>query len=162
MFQYKPIDGLQSENSYLYLLKFTQAAQANDRVYLSMDSEIDRSRIVGIEVQYSVNFGGNDYPLAPTMDIDGVTYNVITLTELTGMTLTLVNKKRVQVLSQYPLVSLANRYSPPYPNVQSQSNNFKKYDLDILSGESYVTFNVNSVIAAPFVAPITFYFDDKK
>lgn len=164
MYQYKPIHGLQSENSYLYLLKFTQAAQANDRVYLSMDSEIDRSRIVGIETHYYVNlFGLFTWDIGPTMDIDGVTYNVISAAELNGMTLTLVNKKRQQVLSQYPFSALVNQVSIPYGvSGIGQHKNLPKYDLDILSGESYVTFNVNSVIAAPFVAPITFYFDDKK
>jgi len=162
MFTYKPLHSYQGENSYLYLLKFNAPAQANDRVYLTMDSNIDASRIVGIETHFYANFAGTPFDFSQTMNIDGITYNVITQAELKSMTLTLVNKNRRQVLSQCPWIALANRYAPPFSvNLRGQSKNFKKYLLDILTGESFVQFNVGSVVASPFVAPITFYFDEK-
>ena len=158
MYQYTPLGSLQGQNSYTYFLRFTAAAQANDRVYLDMNSEIDAARIVGIETHYYLNFGGvfiYDFP--QTVNIDGITYNVITINELRAMTLTLVDKKRRQALCQYPFSGLFNQFA--LGNIQAKK--FRKYDLSILTGESYVQFNYNSVVAAPFVAPITFYFNDK-
>jgi hypothetical protein len=157
MYNYKPIGSLQAGNSYLYMLKFAAAAQANDRIYLTMDSAIDAARIVGIETH--VYFAGFDFDFPATVNIDGITYNVITANELNAMTLTLVDKNRRQCLSQYPFSALLNQFAAFF--LAQQTKKFTKFDLDILTGESYVSFNVGTVIAAPFVAPITFYFDDK-
>lgn len=161
MKEYTPLAGLQGQNSYTYFLRFTAAAQANDRVYLQMDSAIDAARVVGIETHaYTLlPIPLIPFDMGPTVDIDGITYNVITQTELNAMTLTLVNKKRQQVLSQFPFSALFNR--PAFPFLITPAKNLLKFDLDILSGESYVTFTFASVVAAPFVAPITFYFNDK-
>ena len=158
MYSYKPINSLQAENSYLYMLKFSAAAQANDRVYLTMDSGIDAARIVGIETH--VYYGGFNFDFPATVNIDGITYNVITISELNAMTLTLVDKNRRQCLNQYPFSGLLNQFAAYY--LTQKTKQFTKFDLDILTGESYVTFNFGSSVAAPFVAPITFYFDDKK
>lgn len=158
MKSYTPLGSLQGENSYTYFLRFDAAAQANDRVYLQMDSAIDSARVVGIETHYYLNLGGvfiYDFP--QTVDLDGITYNVITINELRAMTLTIVDKQRRQALSQCPFSALFNQFA--LGNIQAKT--FKKFDLDILSGESYVTFNFASTVAAPFVAPITFYFNEK-
>lgn len=164
MFNYKPLSSLQSENSYLYLLRFPTQIQANDRVYFTMDSQIDNSTVVGIETHAFIFdpfiFATWDFP--QTIDIDGIAYNVISPTELGNMTLTLVNKQRQQVLSQYPFKALFNKLAYTFPSTrQSSAKGLNKYKLDILSGECYVTFTVGSAIPAPFVAPITFYFDPK-
>ena len=156
--QYTPLGSLQGENSYTYFLKFSAAAQANDRVYLAMDSAIDAAKIVGIETHVHIPFANFDFPA--TINIDGITYNVITFTELNAMTLTLVDKTRRQCLSQYPFNGLLNQFGISLTTKTTKT--FRKFDLDILSGESYVTFNFASIVAAPFVAPITFYFNDKK
>jgi hypothetical protein len=157
MFTYKPLNSAQGDNSYLYLLKFNAPAQANDRVYLTMDSAIDQARIVGIETHVHIPFANYDFPA--TINLDGITYNVITFVELNAMTLTLVNKKRSQILSQYPFNGLLNQFAIPFTTKPTKT--FRKFDLDVLTGESFVQFNVGSVIASPFVAPITFYFDEK-
>jgi hypothetical protein len=156
--QYTPLGSLQGENSYTYFLKFSVAAQANDRVYLAMDSAIDAAKIVGIETHVHIPF--LNYDFGPIVQIDGITYNVITFAELRAMTLTLVDKTRRQCLSQYPFTGLYN--APAAFSIPQKAKQFRKFDLDILSGESYVTFNFASTVAAPFVAPITFYFNDKK
>ena len=155
-FTYSPLASLQGKNSFLYLLPFRQPAQANDRVYLPMNSDLDQTRIVGIETHVHYGFG-TDFDFPPTINIDGVTYNVITPFEQNGILLTLVNKKRQQVLDRYPFKALVNQFAGTGSTEKTRT--FRKYDLSILSGESYVTFTVNSVIASPFVAPITFYYE---
>lgn len=159
---YKPIGALRSQNSYTAFLRFTQSVAANDRFYFTNDSQIDAARIVGIETHAYVDIGGLPYDLPPTVNIDGITYNVITVSELVNITLTVVNKKRQQVLSNMPFASLFNFPGFPFffaPGFSAKS--YKKFDLDVLSGESYITFNFNSFVVPPFVVPITFYFDDK-
>ena len=143
------------KNSFLYLLPFQQAAQANDRVYLPMNSDLDNQRIVGIETH--VHFGGFAFDLPATINLDGTTYNVITANEIQGMFLTILDKNRSQVLDRYPFRALLNQFAAPF--LTQKTKVFRKFDLSILSGESYVSFTVNSSIAAPFVAPIAFYYE---
>jgi len=151
---YTPLNSLQGKNSYLYLLPFTQPAQANDRVFLPMDSAIDDARIVGIETH--AHLGGFDFDLPAQIKISDVVYNVITPNELNAMTLTIVDKNRRQCLDRCPFSVLFNRFAPAF---NGQNKTFRKFDLSILTGESYVSFNINTLIASPFVAPITFYFE---
>jgi len=164
MLNYTPIGSLRSQNSYTAFLRFTQPAAQNDRLYFTNDSQIDDARVVGIETHAHINIAGVlPYDLPATVEIDAITYNVITQLELVNITLTIVNKKRQQVISNAPFTSFFN-----YPALPSFLFNtpggktYRKFDLDVLSGESYITFNFNSIVATPFVVPITFFFDDKK
>lgn len=152
---YLPLGSLQGKNSFLYLLPFNTAAQANDRIYFPMNSALDNSRIVGIETH--VHYGGFNFDLPATINLNGTTFNVITSNEIGGMLLTLVDKSRRQVLDRYPFRALLNQFAATF--LTQKTKVFRKYDLSILTGESYVSFSVNSVIAAPFVAPITFYYE---
>lgn len=152
---YLPLASLQGKSSFLYLLPFNTQPQANDRIYFPMNSALDNSRIVGIETH--VHYGGFDFDLPATINLNGTTFNVITANEITNMVLTLVNKQRRQVLDRYPFQALQNQFAAPF--LTQKTKVFRKFDLSILSGESYVTFTDNAVVAAPFVAPITFYYE---
>jgi hypothetical protein len=156
--QYKPIGSLRGQNEELILLTFNQPAQANDRVYLPMNSELDASLITGIQSHTNISFFGVfNFDLPATIEINGKTYNVITGAELHAITITIVDKNRRQCLSNFPLYSLFNLF-PVYPNGKVR---YKKFAFDILSGECYITFNVGTTVASPFVVPITFIYDDK-
>ena len=125
-----------------------------------MDSEIDAMKIVGIETHAFVNIAGVlPYDFAPTIKIGEKTYNTITALELSFLTLTVVSKDRQQVLSNMPFTSIFNvpaLYTlPPY-----NKKRYKKFLLDVLSGESYITFNFNSIVSPPFAIPIEFFFDE--
>ena len=157
---YKPIKSLRGQNSYLVWLRFTAPAAQNDRYYFGNDSEIDSARIVGIETHAHLA-GILQWDMPATVSLDGITYNVITLAELSNMTLTVVNKKRQQVLSNMPFRCLFDEPANNSLGVFFNGKKYRKFLLDVLSGESYVTFNFNSTVAPPFVAPIEFIFDDK-
>lgn len=158
--KYVPIKSLRSQNSYNVLLLFRQAAAQNDRYYFGNDSQIDSATVTGIETHAHLA-GVLQWDMPATMDIDGVTYNVITLAELSNMTLTVVNKKRQQVLSNMPFRALFNEPANTALGSFFMGKRYKKFILDVLSGESYITFNYNSTVSPPFVAPIEFLFDDR-
>lgn len=157
--KYTPIKSFRSQNSYNVLLLFQAAAAQNDRYYFGNDSQIDNATVVGIETHAHLA-GILQWDMPATMDIDGTTYNVITLAELSNMTLTVVNKKRQQVLSNMPFRALFNEPANTLIGGTFNGKRYKKFLLDVLSGESYVTFNYNSTVAPPFVAPIEFLFND--
>jgi hypothetical protein len=161
---YKPVKSLRGQNEELVLLPFLTQPQANDRYYLPMNSELDNSLITGIETHsHTTFFGVFPYDLPAQVEINGVTYNVITGAELCGITITIVDKQRRQALSNYPAKALYNTFAPSN-NVTYVNNgkNYTKFALSILSGECYITWNVNAVTATPFVLPISFIYDDQK
>lgn len=161
---YKPVKSLRGQNEELVLLQFETQPQANDRFYLPMNSELDNSLITGIETHSHTSFfGAFPYDLPSTVEINGKTFNVITGAELCGITITIVDKQRRQSLSNYPAKALFNNFAPSN-NVTYTGNgkNYTKFSLSILSGESYITWNINAVTATPFVLPISFIFDDLK
>lgn len=158
--KYKPLKSLRGQNSYLVWLKFEAAAAQNDRYYFGNDSEIDNAQVVGIETHAHLA-GILQWDMPATVSLDGVTYNVITLAELSNITITVVNKKRQQVLSNMPFRALFNEPANTALGTFFMGKRFKKFDLSVLSGESYITFNYASTVAPPFVAPIEFIFDDK-
>lgn len=161
--EYQPLNARRSGNSVIVFLTFETAQPANSRKYFDNDSEIDNSKIVGIETHAYVNIAGVlPYDMPSTIQIGEKQYNTMTVAELVTTTLTIVNKQRQQVLCNFPFASLFN--TPANRIVlgkQFMRKRYKKFDLDVLSGESYITFNFNSVVAPPFCVPIEFFYDDK-
>lgn len=161
--EYQPLNARRSGNSIMVFLTFETAQPANSRKYFDNDSEIDNSTIVGIETHAYVNIAGVlPYDMPQTIQIGEKQYNTMTVVELTTTTLTIVNKQRQQVLSNMPFVSLFNTpANAAFFGNQDSKKRYKKFFLDVLSGESYITFNFNSVVAPPFCVPIEFFYDDK-
>lgn len=158
---YTPTKSLRSENEELVLLFFETAPKANDRIYLQMNSDLDDSLIVGIQAHYNLNIlGVFQYDISSPFNYNGQNYNVIDYADLQGCTLTIVDKGRRQCLSNFPLQNLSDL--PAGQGFPNNTQNFKKFSLDILSGESYVTFNVNANTSPPFILPISFLYNDKK
>ena len=157
---YTPTQALRSQSEELVLLPFNTQPQANDRFYLPMNSELDNSLIVGIETHSYTNIlGGFPYDFPQTIQINGVSYNVITYAELASLTITIVDKNRRQSLCNYPAAALFNQVAPGSTTGFS-TKKYTKFSLSILSGESFVTWTQNSVTATPFVLPITFFYNE--
>lgn len=161
MYQYEPINALRSKNSELIFMTFDSVPQSNDRFFLPQNIELDSSKIVGIQFHYNATvIGLGTYELPPTMKIGSQTYNTITYIELGLITLTVVNDKRRQTLSQIPARSLAE--VPANFNFGGHTptaKRYKKLDTTILTGESFITWNLGAVFAAPLIIPIEFFYE---
>ena len=153
-----PFDGM---NAYLVLLKFDAAPVVGQRYYFPQNNRIDERRVTGLRVHYNDGgaYLGSPLDMAPTF-LDNRSYAVISDTDYKNLYITLVNSRHHIKLNKCPASTFIVLPTNPAPGLKTgyAPRPVKALSVVCTIGNCYITFSAAVGTVAPFVVPITIYY----